>query len=403
MDDTRTRSSWRRIAAIIGLGLGSLVVTVLVWSRTTLHGLPDIGDPFDVAAFCSHRVRDEDNAFVLYRQADALLRPWRGDSPYVWATASAEERRWLDDNREALAAWRRGTERPDASFIPPDELTFDSNLDVLQRMRSLAKLALFEASRHEASGDFAGAWEWYRAVLRCSRHCGRRGCMIERLIGIAIHGLVSSRIKVWASSPSVDAKALRKALDEVQAIDATTPPLSDTIKCEYLSFQEAMSRPDMLWNFLGAVVRPPGSTTSDAKALAKTAMLRVEAFAKRDPERSRRLLRLVIANWLVYCDRPASERPPLDPTHNLVYATDSSAPPSARLLPPDRMNSWFESTIVLRNLIPAYHAILRASDRERGIQAALVVHLASELYRRDHGRPPASPDELVGAYLKALP
>ncbi len=391
------------MAAILGLALGSLVLAALAWRLSTLWGLPNIGDPFDVAAFVSDRVRDEDNAFVLYRQADKVFRPWRRDSTSDWATASTEERKWLDDNREALVTWRRGTERPDASFITPEELTFDADLGVIQRMRDTVRLACLEASRLEAGGEFAAAWEWHRAILRSSQHCGRRGCMIERLIGVAIHEFVSRRVTNWSSSPSVDAKMLRKALDEVQAIDAMTPPLSVAVKCEYLSFQEAMSRPDMLWKFLEAIVRPPTSTTSDAKTLAKAALLRVEAFVKRDPERSRRLLRLVVANWLAYCDRPLGERPPLDPTFKLVYVTDPSAPPNARLLSPDRMNSWFESTIVLRHLMPAFDAMRNAIDRERVTQAALVVHLASELYCREHGRPPASPEDLVGPYLKELP
>ncbi len=43
-------------------------------------------------------------------------------------------------------------------------------------------------------------------------------------------------------------------------------------------------------------------------------------------------------------------------------------------------------------------------DRERTRQAGLVVHLADQLYRREHGgAPPPSPSALVGHYLKALP
>ena len=42
-------------------------------------------------------------------------------------------------------------------------------------------------------------------------------------------------------------------------------------------------------------------------------------------------------------------------------------------------------------------------DRERPRQARLVVHLADQLYRREHGGPPPSPAALVGPYLKGLP
>ena len=41
--------------------------------------------------------------------------------------------------------------------------------------------------------------------------------------------------------------------------------------------------------------------------------------------------------------------------------------------------------------------------RERANHRALVVLLAGELYRRDHGTDPPSDEALVGPYLKELP
>ena len=165
-----------------------------------------------MAAFTSVRVRDEDNAWVLYRRADVLYHDWDGSPTSSWASASEGERKWLEDNREALAVWKQGTERSDALFIPPGDLTFDANLDVVQRFRGMIRLALLEASRLEAEGDFEGAWTWYRAALRGSRHCGLRGSLIERLIGIATHGRVVPLMTAWAGSPKVNAAMLRRAL-----------------------------------------------------------------------------------------------------------------------------------------------------------------------------------------------
>ena len=115
------------------------------------------------------------------------------------------------------------------------------------------------------------------------------------------------------------------------------------------------------------------------------------------------MFRLIVANWLAYCDRPADQRPPLVPDSELVYRADSSAPPAARMLTPEQLQSWRESTLFAHELLPAVESTRRAIDRERTGQAALVLALASALYRREHGRPPDSPDQLVGPYLKALP
>jgi hypothetical protein len=124
---------------------------------------------------------------------------------------------------------------------------------------------------------------------------------------------------------------------------------------------------------------------------------------KREPERSRRLLNVITANWLAFCDQDTNERPPLHPPYQLVFETNESAPAAARFLSPDECNSWFDSTVHLRLLIPMTPAALGAFDRERVTQANLVVHLASQLYLREKGELPESPSDLVGPYLKALP
>jgi len=55
-------------------GAGVLVVAgVWAWWSTQLWGLPDIGDPFDVAAFESVRVPEDRNAFVEYSEAGPMV------------------------------------------------------------------------------------------------------------------------------------------------------------------------------------------------------------------------------------------------------------------------------------------------------------------------------------------
>ena len=131
------RGKLRRLVATVGVVTLALVVAGFAWNMTSLRGLPDIGDPFDVAAFVSVRVPDEDNAFVFYRRADVLYHDWNGMQASSWGSASTDERKWLEDNREALALWKQGTEKPCACIVSPAELTFDTKLDVLQHFRSL--------------------------------------------------------------------------------------------------------------------------------------------------------------------------------------------------------------------------------------------------------------------------
>ena len=143
-------------------------------------------------------------------------------------------RDYLEANRPALEAWRAGTERPDALYHQPGKMAFDTILPVVQDLRMLGRLAELEGTRLEEKGAMAEAWNWYKGILRSSRHVGRHGVIIERLVGAAIFETSSRRITHWAADPRVDAALLRRALADALAADALTPPLSDSMKLEYL-------------------------------------------------------------------------------------------------------------------------------------------------------------------------
>src|SRR4051794_35272117 len=99
----RARGRKRR-ALLLAYAAVGLVVGLLTWRAVSLNGLPEVGDPFDVAAFESVRVPDDRNAFVLYRQAVAqwkrtagtsdLATPSRGDATGGWSKASPAVRAW---------------------------------------------------------------------------------------------------------------------------------------------------------------------------------------------------------------------------------------------------------------------------------------------------------------------
>jgi hypothetical protein len=229
-----TRSHPRRRRLLVAGGTAVLILTsvLVAWRQTSLRGLPDIGDPFDVAAFMNIQVRDDDNAANLYRRAAEKYHPEAGAMATVWSEATAADKRSLVANREALDLWRKGTERTDLQFYRPSELSYESNFEMLAPLRRIVQLAGLEGTRLEAAGDFVGAWGWYRAILLCSRQFGRHSHLSERLLGSAVYAVASTRITRWANRPEVDAAALRKALDEVRAIFATSTPMSVAVRFE---------------------------------------------------------------------------------------------------------------------------------------------------------------------------
>ncbi len=153
-------------------------------------------------------------------------------------------------------------------------------------------------------------------------------------------------------------------------------------------------------------------------------------FLLREPERSRRVLRLVCAHYLAHLE--THELPPRTPAvwAKFSYLTSSNpvtkgritvplypvsprAPAGARALPPQAVAGWLVATLDARLRLVQGHSYEcpwppdRVADR-RGVgdhkaYRELVIMLATELYHRERGSLPSSEEALVGTYLKSLP
>jgi hypothetical protein len=64
-----------RVLLVLALGVAVAAAALAVWRLTSLNGLPEIGEPFDVAAFRGLPIPDHRNAFVFLQRADRLLTP----------------------------------------------------------------------------------------------------------------------------------------------------------------------------------------------------------------------------------------------------------------------------------------------------------------------------------------
>jgi hypothetical protein len=400
----------RRLLSLAALALAGSTA-FLTWWWTTLMGLPDIGDPFDVAAFAPP-IPDEANAFVLYREAFARLVEAPDKTTGLWPSAGPEERRWFDQSREALDLWRRGTGRPDALYISPHSINVATLLPVIQGLRSFSLLATLEGTRLEAEGNLDGALDWYIAILRSSRHCGKKGIIIERLVASGLGSVATARILAWLKDPQVEAASLRRLLAALIEADAMTPPASDSIKAEYLMMIRSFGDPafDDPEALIPSHALPPAWTTGPGRTL-----VRLVRRIKTEPERSRRVSRLIVANWLAYCDRPKSTRPtlgtvgpssvPLTTSSLLLYPIEPDAPADLKRLTTAEIDRWYESSLYLRFMfgINRFGEFRAGIDADRLAIANLIVTIASELWKKERGQYPSRPEDLVGPYLKSLP
>ncbi|HWE38345.1 MAG TPA: hypothetical protein VG406_17370 [Isosphaeraceae bacterium] len=261
----RARGRWRLALAVLYLVI-LVVVAALTWRAFSLWALPDIGEPFDVAAFTTCDVPDDQNAFVLYEQAAARLRrpivPLTGEEDrglpeYVLNSHGSrastdptffetEERAWLDVNADALALWRRGAERSRVCPRDTEEPIGPGGWHVLDAMAQLTALGLLKAERLKEAGEVDEAWGWYNAALRCNRHLLARGEASGVFVARQWQD-IQWRILIWSKHPAVNSALLRRALDDVVAADALTPPEADAIRRHYLDLRDELGKARGRW------------------------------------------------------------------------------------------------------------------------------------------------------------
>jgi hypothetical protein len=381
----------------------------------------DIGEPFDVAAFKSLTLPEEQNAFTYYRRAiksyvseevviasDPTLKRQDFENSLEaaekgWQYAIPAVRRWVAVNAAARAEFQRGADCADSLQIPPAERSMTPPIPVeLLPLRALARLELLEGLRLTAEGRTSDAWTCFRNLLRASRHLAMHGPLVALPFGTvfadqAVRGGVN-----WSAQKSVEAAELKKAICDVQAIEEMPARASDTIKLEYLALRDVSER--------GIVFSTP-----------QPAWVRSTGY----PAQVARTARLVVANLLTQADRPKYRRTPVNRGSLQLFELDAASAPNPQLLPPEEIEASAATYVdalatAMRSIAPQAALQLEAVDPQ--LQAGnlweaclwhdvadtrrdgLVLALALQLHYREHGQFPASLDELAKkGYLKSIP
>ena len=90
-----------RVTLVLAICLVLAATGSAIWWLTSLNELPDIRDPFDVAAFRALCVTEDQNAFALLRRADEMLTPVPSSLEVTWAQANSKLREWVAANHRA--------------------------------------------------------------------------------------------------------------------------------------------------------------------------------------------------------------------------------------------------------------------------------------------------------------
>ena len=241
-----------RFTLVLAVGLALGAGAFAIWWLTSLNGLPDFGDPFDVAAFRAHSVPEKQNAFTFLRRADESLTSFPSNAAVSWSQASPKLRRWAQANRQALDLFQRGAEQSDAAHPPGNPMVNGTRV---------TGLALLEGSKRQESGDTSGAWNCYRAVLRMTAHIRRRGSLHQRFdVNTYWSGWLRQRLATWAADPRTTIGQLRTALEAVQESEPRAEWDAFALKGGYLEIMRSLEQPvspmilqDIGWEYTGRV------------------------------------------------------------------------------------------------------------------------------------------------------
>lgn len=394
---------WRRVGLLVAYGLVAAVVGVFVSRWVNLWAIPDAPEPFDAARFEREQFSGASSLGAAYLEVATHLRKQTPDSDrsltnglYVtdWTQMDVPDQAWFHQNRAMLEPWLAATSRPLTPLPLPSLTPIIGERDPADAARFPARIALIEGYKREAAGDLDGAWTCYRSTLRGSRQVAKAGSQVRRQTGYHLLKMAQPRVQVWTAHPQLTAPAARRALADLTECIAASPRPSETIKAEALFLIDQLRHPET-WS------ASPRDRNDPAWYEQHERLIRARWFVRGEPERSRRLLRLLVAQALAQCDRDPAVQPPLLTVRSGIWQADSQTPPLVRQFTPERLEREISDS-VLPGMVWATTPTF-ATVEIRDILEPLQLALAERVYLLERGKPAEKARDLLDGYLDTLP
>jgi ABC-type transport system involved in multi-copper enzyme maturation permease subunit len=393
------QSSWRPRLRFLGLLLIPLIGLPAAVAAHRVYEIPGTGPGFSPEQVLRAVTREEAETAAMYRHAIAVLVPMRPGAAALmtdeetrsvadrfaahgWEQATPAERAWLEVNRAPLDITLQAALRPSCVFYDPRERRNDTATGELLPSFELAELLLLEARRLESDGDLAEALDCYVATIRLGYHVQAAGTLFQFRLGDVCEALVCQRMPRWAAHPGQTPERMRQAISRLDDVFRSAPPLSDSLKIDYLMIRRALQK-----DF--DEVAGERETDNGLSILMRGLMPweYARAFRLLDYRTGETLQYVSEVNAALSSGRPPS---PWRPTGRAGYDQQTGNDKWAQMtLLPSKWaepDSWGELAI-------------RAETRRR----ALRVILALKAWQHVHGDLPKTLDVLVGDYFERLP
>ncbi len=428
-----------RIVLLLVYATIAVPLLLLLARSAMLNGLPDPGPPIDLDAYRAQRrginLDPEANAAIWYQRAlksfvapgaQALqIEDLRHDSR-LRVMPNVELH--LARNRETLQLWLEGTER---ELIAPEHsegIEADSNRWPISK--ELAVVGELAARILMTSDEPEYAWPYLIGLLRYAQHCRIARGPIDDDLPLLNQRVGNARslddgyllteqavrlIREWLDRPTLSQEMIRRALDDVEAVVTLAEP-SDLLKYHYVRIEKTLDHPSARLEKLGeglyqewqgtVILGNPGlpefveSSVLPIAALERHGPDLPPRFLLNDPERSRRVLRLIFQNWLAHCDSTSGTQPRIVEPDPFVQLFND---PETMVIAPGELGDWLKTAPMAVILLADAYRLWSMIAEERLILAELQMDLAERLYYGDYGHYPTERTELIGKYLDQLP
>ena len=388
---TKGKTSWwlTLFKPKVGIPLAILIVLAaipLVVRGWRIASLPPTDEPFDVDAFCSVTIPDEENAFVEYRQAfdlfvedTATREEWNTQNLLKgedWEKTPLAFKKWISANERSLEVWVEGTRKPKACWVPRKEVS-DRGVEYGSTVRSMARLAVMNAHQELHQNNSTQAWVLLHSAFRFSRHIGQEGVLNERILGTSILAIVTPGLLSWAHHPQTTATDLENAITTLSdTYSELTSPHSVTLKYEYIALTKLLSE-----------IRYRNEVFDDNLLIDTVAM-----FVLDEPDFSKAALAHVFKNQLACVDQDLASRPRWIPGSTDLFDIPAS---STQELSGNELAKALAIAPAIVHLGGPLHLKqqLVSGEIERCFHATMLAVLAIQHFVRLHGRFPQSLEE----------
>lgn len=406
-------------------GLAGVFVLVIGWLAWNLWyrvaEIPDVGPPFDVAAYrasfpeganneAGRLIREAASALpahlkhVAYRLGPPVpvtaeqkkkLDEYPGEKltylelindvvEHGWPKTDAQLSRYLDlvFEGEWAKKIRRAVDLPLGVVFDPRAAHYYSLIGDVQECRTMATLFVARSRQLQSRGNSREALADLRTILALSAQIQNRGIFMCFLIGRAIENIGLGPWPSWVEAAGPQPALLRSALQVLAQHEAAQPDWSQGLKSDYFLLQNTLNNP---WTL---------SQSANPRPKTEHSLLQFLRQFPWEQEREQRITNLVFQASLAELDVPFSEAP-----------TDGRWRPRSGPAADWTDAQWhnFLKQIPLLSFSTVSDRLRSAkATSERDLRATILL-TALALYQAENSRPAARLEDLTPRYLKAIP